>query len=258
MSDNFNDSLDTGMEVEDSKKAEYNARVRETRKQNLAVWKAAFDEAEKETGGAIKEQLSTRSNDIEVTNALTFGEPKYIVRKTDNGDVKEPVPNIVGYKVKNVSNEPIACYTTKCDLVDGVYVKTPVAITIEPGQTADLRKVDFVTLLSAPEFSFTAANGKLTTRRYTGSNAEDLETFLEKHNFLPTNCKVGDMIIGISTNIDGADVIIPQYKDVFAYLENKTEKKARGGKKENKEAVSAQELAANYVRRLIASPAVQQ
>ena len=258
--DNFNASLDGNMAVEDSKRAEYNAKVREARKENLAAWKDAFAQTVVETNGAIKEQLSTRSNDIEVVKALTFGEPKYIVRKDDAGNVteKEPVPNVVGYQLRNISGEPIACYTTKCDLVDGVYQKTPVQITIAPGAVACLRKVDFVTLMSSPEFSFQAANGKLTTRRFTGNNTqEELEAFLEKHNFLFANgVKVGDMIEQISTSVDGQNVVLPEYKDVFAFLENKAEKKQRvAGQKTP--AQSAQELAANYVRRLIAGPMAQ-
>lgn len=257
MSDNFNTSLQgADFTVEDSKKAEYNAKVRETRKENLAAWKDAFEQTVMETGGAIKEQLSTRSNDIEVVKALTFGEPKYITRKDEVGNVieKEPVPNVIGYAVRNISNEPITCYTTKCDMVDGVYVKTPVQTSITPGAVIALRKVDFVTLLSAPEFSFQAANGKLTTRRFTGKTQDELEAFLEKHNFLFANgVKVGDMIEQISTSVDGQNVVLPEYKDTFAFLENKVEKKQRvAGTKTP--AQSAQELAANYVRRLIAGP----
>lgn len=260
MSDNFNAALQgADIAVEDSKKAEYNAKVRETRKENLAAWKAAFEQTVEETNGAIKEQLSTRSNDLEVVKALTFGEPKYITRKDEAGNVieKEPVPNVIGYAVRNISSEPIACYTTKCDLVDGVYVKTPVQAVIAPNQVLALRKVDFVTLLSAPEFSFEAANGKLTTRRFTGKTQEELEAFLEKHNFLFSNgVKVGDMIEQISTNMDGQNIVLPDYKDTFAFLENKAEKKQRvAGTKTPSE--SAQQLAANYVRRLIAGPMAQ-
>lgn len=260
MSDNFNAALQgADLSVEDNKKAEYNAKVRETRKENLAAWKAAFEQTVEETGGAIKEQLSTRSHDLEVTKALTFGEPKYIKRKDEAGNVieNEPVPNVIGYTVRNISSEPIACYTTKCDLVDGVYVKTPVQATIAPGAELALRKVDFVTLLSAPEFSFEAANGKLTTRRFTGKTQEELEAFLEKHNFLFANgVKVGDMIEQISTSVDGQNVVLPDYKETFAFLENKAEKKQRvAGAKAPSE--SAQQLAANYVRRLIAGPMAQ-
>lgn len=252
--DNFNTGLNEGITMDDSKKAEYNAKVRETRKENLAAWKQAFEATVVETNGAIKDQLSTRSGDIEVTKALAFGEPKYIVRKDEAGnETKEPVPNVIGYAVMNISGEPIPCYTTKCDFVDGVYVKTPVETVIAPGATIALRKVDFVTLLSAPEFSFTASNGKLTTRRFTGKTAEELEAFLEKHNFLFDNAKVGEKLEQISTNVGGADVVLPEYKDTFAFLENKAEKKQRqAGPKAPQH--TAQELAANYVRRLIAGP----
>lgn len=260
MGDNFNASLNgAGTDtVIDNKKAEYNAKVRETRKENLAAWKAAFDETVKETAGAIKEQLSTRSKDLQVTKALTFGEPKYIVRKDEAGnETKEPVPNVVGYKVLNISNEPIACYTTSCELVDGRYIKTPVQTVIAPQAEIALRKVDFVTLLSAPEFSFEAANGKLTTRRFTGKTQDELEAFLEKHNFLFSNgVKVGEMIEQISTLVDGQNVVVPDYKATFAFLENKAEKKQRqAGTKTPSE--TAQQLAANYVRRLIAGPMAQ-
>ena len=252
----FNDGT---LPVEDTKRAEYNARVRETRKENLAAWKQAFEESVVETSGAIKEQLSTRSNDIEVVKALTFGEGGYIDRKDDSGNVieKEPVPNVVGYLVRNVSATPIPCYTTACQLVDGVYMKTPVETSIAPGGTLALRKVDFVTLMSAPEFSFECANGKVTARKkFTGTSQAELENFLEKHNFLPSNCKVGDMIEQISTSVDGVETVLPDYESTFAFLMNKTEKKQRAaGTKQP--AISTQALAANYVRRLIAGPAMQ-
>lgn len=254
--ENFNE-MANGLETEDAKKAEYNAKVRETRKQNLTAWRQAFDQSVVETNGAIKDALSTRSNDIVVVKALTFGEPKYIVRKDESGNetFREPVPNVVGYEVQNVSSTPINAYTTKCQLVDGVYVKNPVECVIAPNQIVAFRKVDFVTLLTAPEFSFTAANGKLTTRTFTGTTQADLEAFLEKHNFLFTDAKVGDMIKQISTSVDGQDVVIPEYKDVFAYLENKAEKKTRQSQKQPSQ--TAQELAANYVRRLITGPMPQ-
>lgn len=250
MADNFNEPLNNEASVEESKRDAYNAKVRETRQKNFAAWKAAFQQTLEETSGEIKEQLSTRSNDIEVVKCLTFGEPTYITRKSNPG-VKEPVPNVVGYIVKNISSTPIPAYTTKCELVDGAYVKKPAQTTIAPGASVPFRKLDFVNLLAAPEFSFTASNGKLTTGHFEGSTQAELEAFLEKHSFRPSDAKVGDMIQSISTVVDGKNVVLPDFKDVFAYLENKVEKKGRvKGEKADKQ--TPQELAANYVRRLIA------
>lgn len=258
MADNFNESLSSAtVSVEDAKKDAYNAKVRETRRQNLALWKDSFDKELAENGDQIIKALSTRSGDIQVLKALSFGEAKYIIRKDGAGqEVKEPVPNIIGYKVKNISTTPIPCYTTKCSLVEGVYVKEPVQTAIAPGATLDLRKADFVTLMAAPEFSFTAANGKLTTRSYTGTSEKELEAFLEKHNFLfADGVKVGEMLEQISTNVNGVDTVLPNYKDTFAFLENKETKKDGAGRKAKENKRTAQELAANYVRRLIAHQA---
>lgn len=248
----FNDT--SALIPNDDKKA-LNAASREKRKENVARWKEAFQATLAESGEQIKEVMSSRSNDIEVTAALTFGEPKVIARKLEDGSTSnEPVANVVGYAVRNNSQTPINATTTKCELVDGVYVKNAVPTVIAPGATVALRKADFMTLMFQPEFSFTASNGKVTTRTFTGSaqpTAAELEAYIEKHNFVFANAKVPDMCQSISTNVDGVDTVINEYKEIFAYLENKAEKKTRqAGPKAP--AFTPQELAANYVRRLYA------
>jgi len=242
-------SLGSNLEPEDSKKAQ-NAAVRERRKQNIAAWKEALSATIAENGEQIKEVMSSRSQDIEVTAALTFGEPKMIVRTNADGtQTNEPVANVVGYEVRNNSQTPINCTTTECQMVDGIYTKNSIPCVIGAGQTVALRKADFVGLMSQVEFSFTASNGKVGSRTYTGSTPEEFEAFIEKHNFLFNDKKVPEMCKPISTNIDGVDTVIDAYKSVFAYLENKAEKKTRqAGPKAPQ--FTPQQLAANYVRRL--------
>lgn len=237
--------------VDDGKKAA-NAAVREKRKQNLAAWKSALEQTLAESGPEIKESMSSRSQDIEVTAALTFGEPKMIQRQLEGGGVSnEPVANVVGYSVRNNSQVPIECTTTECTLVDGVYVKNSIPCTIGAGQEVALRKADFVGLMCKTEFSFSASNGKVGTRTYTGNTPAEFEAFIEKHNFLFSDAKVPEMCKPISTNIDGVDTVLPEYKTTFAYLENKAEKKTRATS-QKQPAYTPQELAANYVRRLYA------
>lgn len=244
-------TLGSSMELTDEKKAA-NAATREKRKQNLALWKQALQETLAEAGPEIKDQMSSRSQDIEVTAALTFGEPGKIVRTREDGTtVNEPVANVVGYAVRNNSATPINCSTTECTLVDGVYVKNTVPCVIGAGEEVALRKADFVGLMSQVEFSFTASNGKVGSRTYTGSTPAEFEAYIEKHNFLFSDAKVPEMCKPISTNIDGVDTVLPEYKTVFAYLENKVEKKSRAAGPKAP-TYTPQELAANYVRRLYA------
>jgi hypothetical protein len=213
-----------------------------------------------ENGAAYEAERNTRSADIVVTKVLGYtnkgsivetakaigkrGEPGYVPHK-----VADSAKN-VGYAVKNVSANPIEYQGTECQLIDGQYVPTPVQLVIAPGQEAPLRKADLVRLMSAPEFGFVAANGKL--RSSGAANANGIEELLNSYTFSFDEGSVLDyqQQIGVQ-DAEGKWFVADEFKSIFGDEENvkvaATRTRGEGAKKK-----STQAYESNYVYRLLA------
>ena len=174
---------------------------------------------------AINEQESNTAKDIEVLNALVFGDKGSIVEVEKAVGVRgepgyiphrvAPMGVTVGYIIKNVS-------ATHANIGVNAGGK---AVELKYGETITLDKMDFISLLSRPEYGHNAANGRL--RRLTAKDAE----IAFNYTFVFDSGSVVDRIIqvGVKTE-DGKWKLADEYKEtlerfVISYREWKQKQK---------------------------------
>lgn len=219
----------------------------------------------------LKDKIRTACNSIEVINTLAFGESgglvtdKEAMAQANDGKRKvQGVSKIIGYKIKNIGEEPIKYRTSKwtLDEATGVFVENKVEKTLAPGEVANLSRL-YITMLGArPEFSNKFANGKLVKSSSSAKVKEDLVALLESYHFVfspvvdengnETKKEVhgADVKISISKkNEEGKDVVIPEYEEDFGFLNNAKAK--NGGKKRGGKSVNAQDAMAYMVYKAI-------
>ena len=238
--------------------AESSETSKERKRQKLSQWKDAMKLtiAQDETYLAKR---GTLSGSLKVVNTLGYGAAgnilldKEATKKTGSRVVKG-TSKIVGYLIENCGTEPLTYETevwTKGE--NGLFEARSVTKTLAPGQQAAISRKWLTALTAKPEFSFVLANGKIVS---SSSNTEGkgIDAILEAHYFVfskETGLEVNDDAIKNSIDVD--NVVKPEYEEVFGYLNNpkasKAGKRGKGGAK----GPSAQELAANYINRLIHS-----
>lgn len=207
------------------------------------------------------EQVFTKQDNLEVINALAHPNVSSIVRGEDkvqeDGSTKrgiEQAIGIVGYKVKNIGDEPVkytTCVYTKD--ADGKYEGKEVSRTVEPGETFDIAKKYLTIMLSYPEYSMGVKNGAL---RRGPATATDSESEFNAYYFKPYDdtIKVNSDEFKLNIGVKGADDvwgIKPEYEETFGFVLN-TEKK-KGGKRSSAggPSVTNQQIAANYIQSLL-------
>lgn len=238
--------------------AESSETSKDRKRQKLSQWKDAMKLtiAQDETYLAKRETLS---GSLKVVNTLGYGAAgnilldKEATKKTGSRVVKG-TSKIVGYLIENCGTEPLTYETevwTKGE--NGLFEARKVTKTLAPGQQAAISRKWLTALTAKPEFSFVLANGKIVS---SSSNTEGkgIDAILEAHYFVfskETGLEVNDDAIKNSIDVD--NVVKPEYEEVFGYLNNpkasKAGKRGKGGAK----GPSVQELAANYINRLIHS-----
>lgn len=225
------------------------------RKAKINEMKAAFKEALM-TDPTLKDRIQSLSGSLEVVNSLGFGDAGNIIvdKSTPEGKL-QPTSQIVGYRVRNIGTTPIK-YITEVYTKDatGKYVGTKVEKVLEPGQTADLTRQYMTILCSQPEFSFTLANGKIVrgSAKKVNSIKEELESYYFRFD-KETGKNVNDdeVKLNVGMKVDGKWVVKPEFVEAFGFLNNPKET-AKGGRKASVERqFSAQDIAANYVNKLI-------
>lgn len=195
----------------------------------------------------------TKSECFEVTATLGFGDKgNIVVDKTSKERKVVPTSKIEGYKVKNVSDEPIP-YETEvyAENEDGIFVGTVVEKVAAPGEEIQLSRKYMTKKFSPIEYNFTLANGQIVK----GPKRLDapLDEYLEAHYFKYNknlNLSVNDDEVKKNIGEKHGDdwKVKPEYVETFGYLNNPKEVN-RG--KARKEKITTAELQANLVRMLL-------
>lgn len=205
------------------------------------------------------QKLRALSDSIEVVNTLGFGEGgNIVVDKTKAERTIITTSAIVGYRISNIGDEPIK-YITELYSQDenGKYVGTKKEMVLAPGETTELTRQYMTMLAAIPEISFQLANGKIT--RGAGAKGDksikaELEAYYFKfdkdENGYKPQVNDDSVKLNVGEKVDGTWVVKPEFVEIFGFLNNPKES-SRGKRKSKGETYNAQDMAANYVNRLI-------
>lgn len=231
-------------------------------KDNRKMKVDAMKEAFKEVAGTaeFKEKHCALSSSLKVVNSLGYGATGGIVvdKNSDKeGRALAPTSQIVGYRVQNIGQTPIA-YTTEVWTkdADGHYVSEKVVKSIAPGAFADLTRQYMTMLCANPEFSFQLANGKMVRGSGNRGGENDIKAELEAHYFSfnkEEQLEINSDEVKLSIAVKGADgkwTVKPEFAEVFGYLDNEKAKGPRS-KGEAGPKYNSSDMAANYVMKLM-------
>ena len=204
----------------------------------------------------FRDKLHKLSSSLVINKSLGYGKSGNIVleKAADaNGEGRKVTATsaIVGYQLTNVGAEPIK-YTTEefTKGADGIFVGQVVEKTIAPGETVNISRKYLAVLTSQPEFSFTLGNGKIVSPK---RNFNTVSEQLSAHYFkFDDDTKVNDDSVKIAIDDDG--VVKPEFQSVFGYLNNP---KAGRAKHQPSQKFTTQDLAANFIQKLIKEQGVQ-
>lgn len=212
---------------------------------------------------AFKERLRKLSDSVEVTNSLGFGDSGNIVvdKKTSSKDNRTLAVTsaIVGYRISNVGDTPIK-YVTEVwtQGEDGKYVPTKTEKVLAPGGYADLTRQYMTMFCAQPEISFQLRNGKII--KGSGSKGtKDLKAELEAHYFAFAKDADGnkrqinddDVKLNVGEKVGDKWVVKAEFVETFGYLNNPKEGGRTGRRASSGEKFNAQDIAANYVYRMM-------
>ena len=230
------------------------------KKEKIEVMKAALKETVL-SDPTFNAKLRSLSGALEVINTLGFGDSGNIVvdKAKSTKDDKELVvtSQIIGYRFKNIGKTPVKYRTeTWAQGADGKFVATNTEKTLAPGATCDLSR-QFTTMFCAqPEISFQLANGKIIKGSKGNKSIKDeLESYYFKFNKGENGetKQVNDDSIKLNVGQKVGDkwVVKPEFVEAFGFLNNPKDN-AKGGRKGTGDKYNAQDLAANFVNKLIA------
>jgi hypothetical protein len=211
----------------------------EAKKAAAAATKAAYNKriAEDPT---FKENCGSEKNNLEVTKCLGYGTKGLIEAKKGNKETGEQrvlqggLPEIVGYRVKNVGNKPYRYTTEKWEKnAEGEWVATSVEKELLPGTEADMCKVTFFTMLLRTEFGLQTGNG---TSVIKGTNTNKSAKEIFKRAYFKFNADTGinvhdDKVTQLIGPKDDTSVIDAPYLEEFGFLLNKPAKGKKAGTK---------------------------
>lgn len=223
----------------------------------------------------IMQRLNSLSDKVVVVNTLGFGEGGSLIQKElapgeevkydENGKpIRELVPTakIVGYAIQNVGDTPINYVTEEfVKNEQGIFVGQKVEKVLAPGEKTALSRKYMTIFCSRPEIAFTLKNGKIVRKRQKqGEKAKSLDESLESHYFVfnDPNLKVNSDAVKINIGIkkkaaDGTVkwVVKPEFEKTFGYLNNPKTAGTKGRAKAAGTKVTPQQLAANYINKLL-------
>ena len=204
-------------------------------------------------------RLRKYSNFVKVENSLGFGESgNIIVDPTKKDRTLVATSAIVGYRVSNVGTEPIK-YVTESWAKDetGKYVATKTEKVLAPGGYADLTRQYMTMFCAQPEISFQLQNGKVI--KGSGCKGDKgVKSELESYYFAFSKDENGnrpqindDVVkLNVGEKVDGKWVVKQEFEETFGYLNNARET-TKSGKKAKGSEFNAQDIAANYVFKMI-------
>lgn len=223
----------------------------------------------------IMQRLNSLSDNVAVVNTLGFGEGGSLIQKEpapgeevkydeDGKPIRELVPTakIVGYAIQNVGDTPINYVTEEfAKNEQGIFVGQKVEKVLAPGEKAALSRKYMTIFCSRPEVAFTLKNGKIVRKRPKQSGkAQALDAYLESHYFIfsDPNLKVNSDTVKINIGVkkktaDGTVkwVVKPEFEKTFGYLNNPKAAGTRGRGKSAGTKITPQQLAANYINKLL-------
>jgi hypothetical protein len=132
-------------------------------------------------------------------------------------------PKTVGYRVKNISDEPVEMtrriYKAKDEPDDNgntVYECKDTEFVLNPGETVDVSKYDAGRLFGRLEFGFTAFNGYFTGSKGLETSG-NLDEFYATRYFVPTTPLSERSTVIINAQVGMKDVS-EEFLPVFAFL----------------------------------------
>lgn len=232
------------------------------KKEKVEVMKAALKETVL-SDPQFQDKLRSLSESVEVVNSLGFGDTGNIIvdksKKTDGRELAV-TSQIVGYRVKNIGATPIKYQIEVwAQGEDGKFVPTKTEKTLAAGAIADLTRQYMTMLCAMPEISFQLANGKII--KGSGSKGDKgIKAELESYYFRfdkdenGEKKQINDDTVKLNVGEKGADgkwIVKADFVEVFGFLNNPKEGGKGGRTKGEGSKFTAQDLAANYVNRLI-------
>lgn len=214
------------------------------------------------------DRLRKLSNSVEVVNSLGFGDSGNIIvdkAASTKEDRKLAVTSaIVGYRIANVGDEPIK-YTTEVWAPDesGKYVATKAEKVLVPGGFADLTRQYMTMFCAQPEISFSLLNGKII--KGSGSKGDkspkaELESyyfsFNKDENGTKKNVNDDDIKLNVGEKVGDKWQVKAEFVETFGFLNNPKETGRAGRKSGSGERFSAQDVAANFVWKMIQNDAM--
>lgn len=225
----------------------------DAKKQKLKMMKEVLKETINSEPG-FTDNLRRLSNSLKVVKTLGYGKTGNVkvdkeVEKASGDRKLVPTSQIVGYRIQNIGTEAIEYETEEYKQdASGKFVGTRVTKTLKAGDSCDLTREYMTKLCSRPEISFTLVNGKITSSsRKAKTIKEELSAYYFSFNKAEdgTTIQVNDDEVKVSIDKDG--VVLPEFVETFGYLNNPKEAKS----KEKGSKFTTQDLAANYVRKLL-------
>lgn len=233
----------------------------EAKKEKIAMMKEALRDTVAKDPEFLN-KVRKMSSSLEVVNSLGFGDSGNIVvdktKSTKDARSLAVTSAIVGYRVANIGEEPIK-YVTEVWAQDetGKYVPTKTEKVLVPGGTADLTRQYMTMFCAQPEVSFQLNNGKIIK----GSGAKGdkgIKAELESYYFAFNKDENGnkkqinddEVKLNVGEKVDGKWVVKAEFVETFGYLNNPKEG-GKAGRKPASEKWNAQDLAANYVFRML-------
>lgn len=210
------------------------------------------------------------SQSLTVENSLSFGDSGNLVVNKEgkafigkNGKERYPLEKtsqIVGYRVRNIGDQPIR-YTTEVykKNENGQYVGQVEDKVLEPGGFADLTRKYMTVFTCIPEISFQLANGKVM-RGSSKRKANDLDAELEAYYFsfsdrsIKVNSDAVKMNISTKTKTEDGTVkwvVKDEFVETFGFLNNAKEAASKGEGRRKSRDWTSQDMAANYVATLL-------
>jgi hypothetical protein len=195
--------------------------------------------AEELKNDAEKQALRlSRVNDVSVVGVMRA---KGIAGKATSNSMGR----IVGYKIKNESDKPVAIHSMKyTGEGPGKYVGTPEEIELAPGQELAVSKRTIGASFVAPEFGSYLANGKINfNSKKENATAEELlaaAEFVFKKDSGKTLTDT-DLTIFVDIPEDNKFVLKPEFVETFGFLANTS------ATNEVKSGVSDKEAMAFYI-----------
>lgn len=171
----------------------------------------------------VPSDIGSRSKDLQIVNQLVDTSKHSVgVDRSEGKRTFVKRPTTVGYRVKNVSEEPVEMkrriYKAGQPDEDGriVYTCTDTDFILQPGESVDISKYDAGRLFGRTEFGFTARNGYFTGSKGLETSA-DLEEFYSTRYFVPTTPLSERSTVVINAQIGMKDVS-DEFIPVFAFL----------------------------------------